>query len=301
MSPSKPEIEIVLALGGGGAKGMAHIGILRVLVREGFRVKAIAGTSIGGLIGALYAAGYTPSQIAAEVMQVDQRNMFGRKEGDLAGLLGTAGIEVFLERTLGDIRFEDLQIPFAVVAVDINFGEEIVIDSGKVAPALLATTAVPGVFPPREYKEYLLIDGGLSNPVPTSVARKFEMKFPIVAVPLLTAWKSKKRLQNPHLIPKTVPGAEFLLRMRVTQAFDVFIRAMDVNQRLLTELNLDIFPPDFMITPDVDHIPVLGEVEIPEIIKIGELAAEKAVGQMRRKLRRKNALEVLKEKVFGDS
>ena len=101
-------MEISLALGGGGAKGNAHIGVLRVLDREGFKVKALAGTSAGGLIGALYMAGYSPDQILERFTRIDQGQFFGHSEGEQPSLLGLSGMAKFLYEMLGECTFGEL-------------------------------------------------------------------------------------------------------------------------------------------------------------------------------------------------
>ncbi|MCX6069685.1 MAG: patatin-like phospholipase family protein, partial [Chloroflexi bacterium] len=131
-------MEIALALGGGGMRGLAHIGILKVLEREGIRVAAVAGTSIGGIIGAAYAAGYGPDQLANLGSAASLREMLrARPEGP--SLMGISRIEEWLHDILGQRTFADLRMPFVVTAADLNTGQEVVIKEGIVAHAVLAT------------------------------------------------------------------------------------------------------------------------------------------------------------------
>ena len=123
-----------------------------MLEREGFTIRAISGTSAGGLWGAFYAAGYSAQEIETRMQQVRRDNLYARKSNDAPAMLGLAGLEELLIEILGDRGFEDLRIPFAVTAVDINTAEAVILRRGRVREALLATIAVPGVFPPKPFK-----------------------------------------------------------------------------------------------------------------------------------------------------
>ena len=177
-------MDISLALGGGGARGYAHIGVLRRLEHEGFRIRAVAGTSAGGIIAAAYAAGLTPDELESIFSKLDQSKLFARTVNDGPGILGLSGAMKELENVFGDSTFADLHIPCGVVAVDIDEGIEIDLTEGRIVDALLATGAVPGVFPPKSYGEMQLVDGAVLNPVPVSLARKLAPRLPIVAVVL---------------------------------------------------------------------------------------------------------------------
>ena len=142
-----------LALGGGGARGLAHIGVLKVLDREKIAIDVIAGTSMGGIVGALYAAGFSGERIEAEVLRISRSRLELVKLIDLrlgaAGLLGGGRITEMLTALLGaDLTFADLRMPFAVTGVDIVSGREVDLSEGNVVEAVRATMSVPGVFPP---------------------------------------------------------------------------------------------------------------------------------------------------------
>ncbi len=124
-------MQLALALGGGGAKGNAHIGVLRVLEREGFRVGAIAGTSFGGIVACFYAAGYTPDQIETIFAEVDQSRLYGRVPEENASFLGLSRVRHWLNDTLGERTFADAHMPCAVTAVDLRTSREIVIREGR--------------------------------------------------------------------------------------------------------------------------------------------------------------------------
>ncbi|MDH5515051.1 MAG: patatin-like phospholipase family protein [Gammaproteobacteria bacterium] len=175
------EPSIGLALGGGGAKGLAHILVLEALDELGIRPRLIAGTSIGAIIGAAYAAGLSGKDIRAQVEQ-----FFADKDKDSffplpasirwldfidpafagGGLLDSSDFIDWLGEVLPTRNFSGLKIPLKIVAADLMTGREVIFESGALLPAIKASMAVPGVFPPVEIKGYTLVDGGLANPLP---------------------------------------------------------------------------------------------------------------------------------------
>ena len=174
---------IGLALGGGGAKGLAHILVLETLDELGIRPHAISGTSIGAIIGALYAAGLSGKDIRALIEQffVDpseaEDTLFALPKSvrwldfiDPAlvtgGLLDSSDFIAWLGEVLPTTKFRRLEIPLKVVTAELLTGKQLVIDSGELLPALQASMAVPGVFPPVEWKGHTLVDGGVANPLP---------------------------------------------------------------------------------------------------------------------------------------
>lgn len=179
---------IGLALGGGGAKGLAHIPMLEVLDELGIRPHVIAGCSIGAIIGALYAAGLKGRDIRAQIEQffVDEKaaqdSLFTLPKSvrwldfiDPAlaggGLLSSDDFIEYLGEVLPVKRFRELQIPLKVVTAELYTGRQVVLDSGDLLPALQASMAVPGVFPPVELDGHTLVDGGVANPLPYDLVR----------------------------------------------------------------------------------------------------------------------------------
>jgi NTE family protein len=173
---------VALALGGGAARGIAHIGVLKVLAEEGIAVRAVAGTSVGGVVGAALATGRDWRWMLEEARRLRWSELV-QPVVPRMGLLATERLERYLERTLGASRFEDLPLPFAVVAVDISAGEEVVLREGPLASAIRASCSVPGIFAPVTLGGRLLVDGGLLNDVPADVARTLA-DGPVLAVKL---------------------------------------------------------------------------------------------------------------------
>lgn len=284
-------MDIGLALGGGGVRGNAHIGVLNVLEREGFNIRAIAGTSAGGMVAAAYAAGFSPGEIAAHILRADQTSLFGRQPSDGPALLGIAGVTRILTEMLGDRTFEDVRMPCAVTACDLKTGMEVVLRQGGLVDALQATIALPGVFPPKAWGEHLLVDGGIVDPVPISVVRSLAPHLPIVAVVLSPTPQRWAELAAPVLF-RAPSLLERVSRLRVSQAFDIFVRSIDRGAVALAELSLQLNKPDVIIRPMVGHFGILDQVDISEVMRQGEIAAEAALPELRRSVRWANRMRI---------
>jgi NTE family protein len=272
-------MDITLALSGGGARGAAHLGVLRVLEKQGFCIRAVAGTSIGSVVGAFYAFGYTTHEIENLFATVDLTRLYGWPLSEGPALLGIRGIADFLRTHLGHRTFDDLKLPFAAVAVDLNSRREIILREGRVVDALLGSIAVPGIFPPKELNEYNLVDGGTLDPVPVRAARALAPKLPVVAVSL---YSPLDRPATPLTVPLPKPLAEQIRHLPITQVFHIMLEAVDIGQRQLTELRLKIDRPDALIQPEVDDIGILDTVDVGKIALLGERAALESLPQVRR-------------------
>lgn len=276
-------MEITLALGGGGAKGNAHIGVLRRLEKEGYKIRSVAGTSFGGLVAVMYAAGYSPREIQAIFESVDQKALYGRSPQDGPSLLGLAGVRHLLDRVIGDKTFKDTRIPCAVTAVDIHTGGEVILNEGSLCDAILATVALPGIFPVQRLNGWNLVDGGVLNPVPVSVARTLSPNLPVVAVVLNDPIDKPLRGYNipiPSIVPRTI--AESLSRISLAQSLDVFLRSVDVSSRYVAYLRLQVDKPEVLIRPEVHHIQLLDKVVIEDVAQLGEDALVKALPDLKR-------------------
>jgi len=175
-----PQTRIGLALGGGGARGYTHLGVLKVFEEYGLKFDYVAGTSVGSMIGALYAAGWNYQKIYHVAKDIDLKTI---KPSGIFGLLPskTDGIEKIIKSALGDVKIEDLAIPFAAVAVDLKTTKEHILTKGNLAKSVAASCAVPGVFQPVAIDNLLLCDGGLSNNLPASVPKRMGCDY-VVAV-----------------------------------------------------------------------------------------------------------------------
>jgi len=182
MNPSSRPL-VGLALSGGTAKSVAHIGVLAALDEAGIRVDCIAGTSGGAVVGAIYAAGFTVDELKAVAAALRWKDL-ARITWPRLGLLNNAGIERFLTELLGDLTFEELRIPLAIVATDLLIGEKVVFRKGRVAQAAMMSSSIPNVFEPVEQDGTLYSDGGLVEYLPVETLRgEFDPKV-VIAVNL---------------------------------------------------------------------------------------------------------------------
>ena len=290
-------MDISLALGGGGAKGNAHIGVLRRLEKEGYKIRSIAGTSYGGFVGILYAVGHSPQEIQSIFESVDQRQLYGHADGDGPSLLGFAGVRRLMDKILGEKTFADLRIPCAVTAVDVKSGTEVSLSKGRLKDAVLATIALPGIFPPSQWNGWELVDGGVLNPVPVSVARILSPGLPVLAVVLNDPMDKPLRTYKipiPGIIPRSI--AERLARISLAQSLDIFLRAVDVSTRALSYYRLELEKPEVIVRPKVHHISMLDKVVIAEVAQLGEDALEEVLPQLKKAVSWQGRLA---KKLFG--
>ena len=182
--------KIGLALGGGGAKGLAHIGIIKALENAGIKIDYIAGTSMGALVGGWYAATGDINALEDFIVHIKRSDIFpikeivNRKDG---ALFKGESIADKLREELKNIKIEDLQIPFAALATNTKNGDEVRLKNGDLVDAIRASTALPIVFAPVAINGHLLIDGGLANPVPADVVKDMGAEY-IIAVDVSSRW-----------------------------------------------------------------------------------------------------------------
>ncbi len=280
--------DIALALGGGGVKGIAHIGVIRILEQAGFSIKAVAGTSAGGLVGSIYSFGKTVDEIEDIVLHINQSRLFFRtRDDDGASILGLGGIVHTLSEHLGDATFKDLKIPFACTAVDTISMQEYILDHGRVADAVLATIAVPGVFSPREVNGAILVDGGVLDPVPVALARWLAPTLPIIAVclsPTPEGWTHLPEITVPVSNPFAQPIISQITKTRVAKAFQTYVRSMDISSHMLAELRLQVDKPDVIIRPNVSRFGILDTVDPRALVEEGEIAATNALSEVQKSL-----------------
>jgi NTE family protein len=178
VTTAAPQPRIGLALGGGSARGYAHVGVLQVLEQHGLVPSLIAGTSFGAVIGALYASGLTADKIARDASALRKREVFPHVLDfglHRAALFDGNRLEAFFDRWLEGRSFSDLERQLVVVATDVDSGERVLLQEGSVARALRASTALPGIFGSVEIDGRRLVDGGLGSPVPLGTLDGFEL------------------------------------------------------------------------------------------------------------------------------
>ena len=288
--------QISLALGGGGAKGIAHIGVIKALQQHKIQIQSISGTSIGSVIAAMYAKGYSPDDMADLFRQLDQTRLFGVPFSDGPGFLGYRGIRDFLSKVLGDTTFDQLHIPCCVVSVDLVSDSVIEISDGSVLDAVLASIAIPGIFPPRFMGDMVLVDGAVMDPIPVRSARKLGKDLPVAAVVL----SGKYRLSQLSPVPMRSGKINAILvdqfaRTSLSKTFKVFTDAIETSSRQVSELRLQLDQPDIIIRPAIEEIGILDVVDVDSVVKKGVDAANEQIVQY---MKQQNMIKRWIEKFF---
>ena len=159
--------EVALVLSSGGARGIAHIGVIQSLLEEGYTIKSISGSSMGGVIGGFYAAGYLDN-FTEWICSLSKMDVFRLMDFTLSSQGFIKGYKVFdeMKKFIEDVNIEDMDIPFSAIAADISTREEVVFNSGSLLTALRATVAIPSILTPYEVDGVQLVDGGVVNPIP---------------------------------------------------------------------------------------------------------------------------------------
>ena len=259
-------VKIGLALGGGGARGFAHLGVAMALRQLNVPVHCVAGTSIGAIIGGVIAAGVEDE--AMKWVDVPDWKKLPRLFFEVCipwrGLLRGRKIEKFLRRTIPASDFSDLKMPLAVVATDYNSGGEVVISSGDVHTAIRASMSIPGVFNPVALNGQVLVDGGLVNPVPVDVCRSLGADV-VIAVDI----NANKSLMAHRSISDV-------------NIFDALDMMFTLCTNRLTQTNLAKHPPDLLLSPPLRDIMMLDFRHAKELVAQGYEYAMLRRGDIRR-------------------
>ena len=268
------KLKIGLALGGGGVRGLAHIGVLKVLVGEDIPITCIAGTSMGGVIGAYFAAGHSPEQIEELAKQTGRLREVSRMldpNFSPHGALKGKRVQARLARDLGsETTFADLHLPLSLLAVDLNSGREVVLNQGKITEALRATISVPAIFIPYELGGYRLVDGGVLNNVPADIARQMGADI-VIAVDVL-----------PDFTPNTPGDPPVVMPLNPHPMPQLYRTLWHVELMMISELTsfrLNAAHPEIIIRPDLplDMDLFVGFDRAGFAIKAGEKAAQAAL------------------------
>jgi len=211
-----------LALGGGGARGVAHLGVIKGLEEAGFKPDVIAGTSIGSIAGALYARGFSPDEMFAISSNFNMLRVF-RPDMPLDGLSSMKGLSNSLAPYIGGLDFSELGIKFLAVATSLINGNEVVLDKGSVVDAVCASCCVPGFFNPIKRGSDLLVDGGLVSPTPVNALKRLGVE-KIVSVSLGHMRTVGKRLNMPGILGRSYEIMEDQLSNLQALNADVAIR-----------------------------------------------------------------------------
>ncbi|MEE8369826.1 MAG: patatin-like phospholipase family protein, partial [Dehalococcoidia bacterium] len=275
------KMEVGLALGAGGAKGFAHIGVLRVLEENAVPVDYIAGCSIGAIVGVQYALGLDLTDIQKRLDGVDRKLV--RWTLPLRSVWSDAGLKEVLRDPMPKVRFRDLSIPLAAVATDIATGREVVLRKGLVWRALQASSSIPGIFPPVVISGRRLVDGGLVNPVPSQTVRDLGADI-VVAVDLMSP--AGRTTEDPGSLGRSGKAAA----TKVPNLLEMLWRSTEIMQEEVSARSA--------ATADVTIEPKLGQVSWgdfsrrgQDFVAAGEEAAREKLPELRRLLPRITAAD----------
>lgn len=253
-----------LALGSGGARGLAHIGVIKALEKHNIPIDYIAGSSSGALVGGLYAATFNVPYLEEIVGSASwQHFVFLADPNFGSGVVAGNKLKSFIEEHVGDTTFDELGIPLVVMTTDLRTGESVQINKGGVADAIRASISLPFVFNPLERESQLLLDGGLTEPVPVQAVR--EMGADIVIAVNLDAQNVSLGLQD------DTPGL-----------YTTTIRSLDILRHHLAQENVK--DADIVLVPDTGRVAWYEFIENGELIQAGEVAVEEHLDEIRLQL-----------------
>jgi len=256
----KPKTGLVLS--GGAARGVAHIGVLEAFDEENFKVDVIGGVSVGAIVGALYASGKSALDISKIGEFLTWKNLIEVKVTptrllNLSGIISNERMSSFLKSYIGDKTFSDLKITFVCIACDLRTGEEIVFDSGKLIPAVRASSAVPGLFEPVSFSHRILVDGGVVDNVPVETVRRKGAQFVIVS------WTG---------------GGEVFKEQG--DIISILTQVIAISGKLIASEKLE--KADFVISPDLSDIKPTDLDRFDEIRERGYFAAKENYKKLRK-------------------
>jgi NTE family protein len=262
--------DIVLVLGGGGARGLAHIGAIRALHDRGVRARALAGCSMGGIVGAFLAAGYDAHGMEKIARGIGYRAFLSF--GEAGGIVGGERIEALFAEHLPE-RFEELDRPLLLTAVDVQKGELVVLKEGPLVPALRATSALPGLIAPVRSGDRVLVDGGLLNNLPVDLARTLGHA-PVVAIDVAAPPDRRLRFDERGVLDRM----REVVQPHRALTVELFMKAFDVPQALVSQMRLAMAPPDLLVRPALDRdfgVEEFGRID--EALEAGERAMHEAL------------------------
>jgi NTE family protein len=262
-------------------RGLAHLGVLQVLEEAQIAVDMIAGTSMGGLVAGLYAAGIPLQELISfstrlSIMELAARDRAWR------GLFGHEKMATLLAELLGgrNVTFQDLRIPAAVVAADVESGEMVVLDRGPLIPALMATSAFPLVFAPVRYQDRWLVDGGVINNFPVDVVRHMGAERVLgVRVPPCVKLSLDEEQREDSLSWRAL--FSFNNRTRDWRLpFLIAESSVGITANLVTQTRLSLYPPDVLIDIEMPNVGVFATDKNTEIVHAGYKAAMRRLSDL---------------------
>jgi NTE family protein len=302
--PKATRPKIGLALGGGAARGWAHIGVIRALVANGVVPDIVTGTSMGALVGGVWAAGKL-DELEAWSRGINKRRILGLMDFRLggAGLIGGGRLAELLLKNVGPLSIEDLPVRYAAIATEVGTGHEIWLTQGNLADAMRASYAMPGIFSPVKVAGRWLMDGALVNPIPVSAARALGARV-VIAVNLHAETFGRGTVIQNHGFeeepPRPVPvevgnnrfGTVFRIDRLIRRQFfgepndgprgisSVMVDAFNITQDRIARSRLAGDPPDVMISPKLGRIGLFEFHQAARAAELGAEATERALGDL---------------------
>lgn len=264
--------KIGLALGGGGARGLAHIGVLKVLEDYKIPIDMIAGTSMGAVIGALYSAEPNAKKLKKEVTASDWKNLFDYTISK-TGLIKGKRIEEFLEKKLDQIKFNELKIPLYITAFDLDQKREIVFSKGNVAKAVRASISIPGIFIPVQKRGEIIVDGGVTDIIPTDALRKAGADI-IIAVNVDSV-KEKATLYGQEADSKKTDK-------KIPNLINTMSRSLQVIEAEACKYEIEKEKADLVISPNLEKIGTFEFSKAKKAIEIGERKAKMSIEEIKK-------------------
>jgi NTE family protein len=303
-------LSIGLALSGGAAKGLAHIGVIKALEEAGIQVDFIAGSSMGALVGAAYAAGVSIDTLEKIAVESDWKTVSKLFVPGLSpsGFIDGVKVKEFLSTLYGDKKIEDLPIPFCATAADIATGRLYIINKGSLLEAVRASISIPIVFTPVKYKDVYLVDGGLVDPLPIDVVKEMGADY-IIAVhvrhgrlpsekgvhiqiedqePQTPGWKNTSewiakqvKMINNREKPEQKESTGADSKTKQPGLFKISENSVYIAQDVIAQLQIDLFQPDLVIAPDTRQINSYEFYRGRDAIAIGYNEAKKVLDALK--------------------
>jgi NTE family protein len=287
---TKDKKDIALVLSGGGARGMAHIGVIEMLLQQGYNITSIAGTSIGALIGGVYASGEL-SNFKEWVKTMGKMDIFRLMDLMISKNGFIKGEKVFkeMQQFISEVNIEDLDIPYAAVAVDVRNHKEVVFNKGKLVDAIRASVSIPTIFKPYLHNDVELVDGGVLNPLPLDVVKRNKNDI-LVAVDLnadLPYPKSDTNEEDQNQNQTYLKALNFINekwskyfrngKQKTTGFFELVTLSVYAMQVKLTQIAIEKHKPDIVIGISKRACDIFEFHRAEEMIRFGRKQAEKSM------------------------
>ncbi len=291
---------VALVLSSGGARGVAHIGVIEELIKSGYTITSIAGTSMGALVGGLHAIGKLPGfkEWLLSFTKMDVIKFMDLTIGH-GGLIKGEKIMKVLEEYIGDVNIEDMPIPFSCVAADLKGHKEFIFDKGSLLKAIRASSSIPTVFLPVTYDGMMLVDGGVLNPLPLDLVKRQEGDI-LIAVNV----NANILYDPPHKKPEHAEFEKYYAKVRTAlnekwsgvvehyvekyrngkqskpkpeNVFDIISESIILAQNKAAEIYIEKYKPDIVVETSVDIASTFDFYKAEELIEAGRMACRKAM------------------------